>query len=91
MRQVKPMQHVGDGGQRLHHDPAGPKGCLDLTKRDPSLAQHDGPQDVRMHLQERTPSAANLGWCRAARPAYPLHQLDGRGRADREATRGLPD
>src|SRR4051794_11295036 len=35
MRQVKPMQHVGDGGQRLHHDPAGPKGCLDLTKRDP--------------------------------------------------------
>ena len=85
------MQHVGDGGQRLDHDPAGPKGCLDLTQRDPSLAQHDGPQDVRMRLQERTPSAANLGWCRAARPAYPLPQLDGRGRADREATRGLPD
>src|SRR4051812_28897691 len=46
---------------------------------------------VRIPLQERTPRAPDLGWCRAAGPGPPLHQLDGRRGADREATRGLPD
>src|SRR3954467_5768774 len=91
MRQAKPVQHVGDGRERLHRDPAGRKRRLDLTKRDPGLARHDGPQVVRMRLQQRTPVAADLGWCRAAGLAHPLHQLNGRRRADREATGRLPD
>src|SRR5215213_391532 len=44
-----------------------------------------------MRLQPRTPVAADLGWCRAAGLAHPLHQLNGRRRADREATGRLPD
>src|SRR3954465_14004512 len=44
-----------------------------------------------MRLQQRTPVAADLGWCRAAGLAHPLHQLNGRRRADREATGRLPD
>src|SRR5215213_10976343 len=44
-----------------------------------------------MRLQQRTPRAADLGWCRAAGLAHPLHQLNGRRRADREATGRLPD
>src|SRR3954447_7707168 len=91
MRQAKPVQHVGDGRERLHRDPAGRKRRLDLTKRDPGLARHDGPQVVRMRLQQRTPVAADLGWRRAAGLAHPLHQLNGRRRADREATGRLPD
>src|SRR3954469_24847362 len=62
MRQVKPMQHVGDGGQRLHRDAADRKRRFDLTKGDPSLARHDGPQGVRVLLQQGTPVAPNLRW-----------------------------
>src|SRR4051794_28784275 len=54
MRQVKPMQHVGNGGQRLHDNAAGVQGVAHLLERDPSLARHDGPQVVRVLLQQGT-------------------------------------
>jgi hypothetical protein len=91
MRQAKPVEHVGNGGERLHDDPAGRKRRLDLTKGDPSLAQHDGPQVVRVLLQQRTPRAADLCRGRAAGLAHPLHQLDGRRGAHGKAAGRLPD
>src|SRR4051812_41259108 len=91
MRQVKPMQHVGDGGQRLHHDAAGRQRRFDLPQRDPSLARHDGPQVVRVLLQQGTPVAPNLRWRCAAGLAHPLHQLDGRRGAHGKAAGRLPD
>jgi len=91
MRQVKPMQHVGDGGQRFHHDPADRKRRLDLPKRDPSLAQHDGPQRVGKRLQDGPAVAPNLRWSRAAGLVHPLHELDGRRGTHRKAAGRLPD
>jgi hypothetical protein len=85
------VKHVGDGGQRLHDDAAGRKRRLDLPQRDPRLAQHKGPQVVRVLLQQGTPVAPNLRRCRAAGLAHPLHQLDGRRSAHREAAGRLPD
>src|SRR3954471_13661719 len=91
MRQAKSVEHVGDGGERLHDNAAGVQGVAHLLERDPSLAQHDGPQVVRVLLQQGTPVAANLGRDQAAGLAHPLHQLDGRRGAYGEAAGGLPD
>src|SRR3954462_3499590 len=85
------MQHVGNGGQRLHHDAAGRQRRFDLPQRDPSLARHDGPQVVRVLLQQGTPVAPNLRWRCAAGLAHPLHQLDGRRGAHGKAAGRLPD
>src|SRR5690242_7653550 len=91
MRQPQAMEHVGDGGERLHDNATGVQGVAHLLERDPSLARHDGPQVVRVLLQQGTPRAANLGWGQAAGLAHPLHQLDGRRGAHGEAAGGLPD
>src|SRR3954452_482928 len=85
------MKHVGDGGQRLHHDAADRQRRFDLPQRDPSLARHDGPQVVRVLLQQGTPVAPNLRWRCAAGLAHPLHQLDGRRGAHGKAAGRLPD
>ena len=75
MRQPQPMEHVGNGGERLHHDVAGRKRRLDLPQRDPRLAQHDGPQVVRVLFQQRTPRAADLCRGRVARLAHACMSL----------------
>ena len=62
MRQPQSMEHVGDGGERLHDNAAGVQGVAHLLERDPSLARHNGSQLVRMLLQQGTPVAAHLGW-----------------------------
>jgi hypothetical protein len=85
------MEHVGDGGERLHDDAAGRQRRLDLTQRDPRLAQHKGPQVVRVLLQQETPVASNLRRGRAAGLAHPPHQLDRRRGAHGEAAGRLPD
>src|SRR4051794_15213956 len=89
--QAQPMEHVGDGGERLHDDAAGRQRRLDLTQGDPRLAQHKGPQVVRVLLQQGTPVASNLRRGRAAGLAHPLHQLDRRRGAHGEAAGRLPD
>ncbi len=65
--------------------------ALISLQRDPSLARHDGPQVVRVLLQQGTPVAANLRRGRAAGLAHPLHQLDGRRGAHGKAAGRLPD
>jgi hypothetical protein len=81
------MQHVGDGGQRLHGDAAGVQGVAHLFQRNPGLARRNRPQRVGMRLQDGPAMAANLRRGRAAGLAHPLHQLDRRRRAHREPLR----
>src|SRR6185437_11554652 len=85
------MEHVGNGGERLHDDATGVQDVTHLLERDPSLARHNGSQLVRLLLQQGTPVAANLGWGQTAGLAHPLHQLDGRRGAHGEAAGGLPN
>ncbi len=61
MRQTEPVPHVGKGGERRDLDVTRGQRCLDLTKRDPGLAGHNGAQDVRVRLQQRTAVATDLG------------------------------
>src|SRR6185503_11838590 len=85
------MEHVGNGGERLHDDATGVQDVTHLLERDPSLARHNGSQLVRMLLQQGTPVAANLGWGQTAGLAHPLHQLDGRRGAHGEAAGRMPN
>jgi hypothetical protein len=72
------MQHVGDGGKRLHRDAAGVQSVTHLLERDPGFARRDRPQRVGIRLKDRPAMAADLGRGRAAGLARPLHQLDRR-------------
>jgi hypothetical protein len=85
------VEHVGNGGQRLHLDPSRHQLGPDLAQRDALLLRHHLAKSIGVRLEQGTAVAADLGWGSAAGPAQPLHQLDGGRGTDREALGRLPD
>src|SRR3954465_9346798 len=73
------MEHIGDGRQRLHADPALMERVAHLSERDPGFALRNLSQCVRMWLEDHPTIATNLRRSCASRLANTLQKLD-RGR-----------
>src|SRR6478609_6039277 len=73
------MEHIGDGRQRLHADPALMERVAHLPERDPGFALRNLSQCVRMWLEDRPTIATNLRRSCASRLTNTLQKLD-RGR-----------
>src|SRR3954468_5638016 len=57
---LEPMEHIGDGRQRLHADPALMERVAHLSERDPGFALRNLSQCVRMWLEDHPTIATNL-------------------------------
>src|SRR6478609_1842407 len=74
------MEHIGDGRQRLHADPALMERVAHLPERDPGFALRNLSQCLRMWLEDRPTIATNLRRSCASRLTNTLQKLD-RGHA----------
>jgi hypothetical protein len=81
------MEHIGDGRQRLHADPALMERFAHLLERDPGFALRNLSQCVRMWLEDRPTIATNLRRGCASRLENTLQKLDRGRRAHIKALR----
>src|SRR3954452_9775399 len=81
------MEHIGDGRQRLHADPALMERVAHLPERDPGFALRNLSQCVRMWLEDRPTIDTTLRRSCASRLANTLQKLDRGRRAHIKALR----